>query len=119
MKAFTKEEIQKFTPEQQVEFAKMEAQSIETRQRLLKQARGFGRGFGLVIGTLMAVVFGLASYGMFQPRAITFSIIVVVVLINVHAAALHRRLDSVMRLLDHNLGAGQTPEDENRGKLRA
>ena len=98
----TREQVQKLTPEQQETIGSLEAQRIRMRQQLLERARCY-RGRGLIEGLLIAVVCGLAMYGLASPRALPFAVMALIFLVWFHVAGLNRRLDALMQLLDHDI----------------
>jgi hypothetical protein len=97
----SKEEVQHFSPEQQRIFGLLEARRIRARQELVERARG-NRSLVILAGLLLGAVGALAVYSLIKPQALMFSILALTGLITIHTAALNRRLDALMELLDHD-----------------
>lgn len=97
-----RDEIQNLPQEQQEAFARLLLQRAESRQQLLKRAR-LGRGTNVLGGLLMGLGGGLAILSTSMPRALPFAIIAVTALVAFHAAALNRRIDALMDLLETDI----------------
>ena len=110
MSAIAKDQLQRFTPEQQETIATLEATRIKKRQELIEQARHYrGRQwFPLVVMgiSLLACAFTSHHQGILPYLAG----IVLWILIQFHAAGVNRRIDALIELFqtdpkkaDHDL----------------
>ncbi len=96
MSALTNEQIERLSPEQKADLAKLELGRAAKRERLLKQARGsevllFVQGAGLLLGL------GVAVYGRVAwPILLCLGAMAVVVAFGIGSAS--RRIDALLAL---------------------
>ena len=108
MNTLTKDQIQKLTPEQQADVAVLELERARVRQRLLEQARS-RRGETIVAVLLPAFVMTpLMLLGSFRSSFIgslllVMSIGAVFVGTGIQINLINRRIDALIRLLEHEL----------------
>jgi|ERR1041385_6231324 hypothetical protein len=104
MSAFTRDQVQKLTPEQQEAFGTLEAQRIRSRQQLLQRARRNSMGVGTAL--LMGFVNALAGLCLSFPRALPVAIIAAIGFTAFLAGRLNRRIDMLMELLEQDMEKG-------------
>jgi hypothetical protein len=109
MTSLTREEIGRLGPEEQKQLARLEAQHVAAQEQLQRRVRGQG-GTDAILGTLMGVTLGLALFGIWDPRALTFSIILLVGLVGFQFRMANRRMDALNELM-----ARQSPSAIGRG----
>src|SRR5262245_10544398 len=112
MNTLSREQIQKLSPEEQVALADFEAQEVRVHQRLVSRA-GVSVPRDIFAGLLAGLAAGLAIYGLAQPKAIPFAIIVVIVFVGVHVKGIHNRLDALTQVLDLERTRNETPTPQS------
>jgi hypothetical protein len=112
VRTLTKEQVQRLRPDQQVAIATMEAESVRAKQQLIDRA-GPSRTRDAVTGLLAGAALGLAIFSFVQPRALAFSIISLVALVNVHIVGINRRLDALLQLLHPDLSVLAEAEQQD------
>jgi fatty acid desaturase len=98
MKTLTQEEIQRLTPEQQTDLARLELRRAQKHERLLKQARE-SRYFMFASVGGAAVAYG-ATVISGAPVWSQISIFALAMAMFVQAVGVNRRLDGLMDLLE-------------------
>ena len=96
MRALTKDEIARLSPEQQVDLARLEASQAGKRERLLKQARG-SEFLLFSQATCLAIALGSVVYARFPwPLLLCLCALIVAVAIGLGSAKL--RMDALLSL---------------------
>ena len=108
MSTLNKEQIQKLAPEQQQAYASMLASRARLRQELLAQTRQ-PWPYRFVAGIIFAAAVGLALAG--RPSTLSLCLVLLALLVQIHAIAVHRRLDALLKLLDAELKSPTERED--------
>jgi fatty acid desaturase len=96
MNTITKEQIQQFTPEQQVAVAAMALRRVQKRERLLKQARQSRRSI-FATAAMLALAYGVA--------VLQLGVFVLALAIMVQSIAVNRRLDAMLELFEDDHAA--------------
>jgi phage shock protein PspC (stress-responsive transcriptional regulator) len=111
MNALTKDQVQKLSPEQQAELARIEAEHVRARHEIVNKARR-DQGTDIPAGVVMGVAGGLAIYSTVEPKAFQFVWIAVIALVGHYAGKINRRLDALMELLDKDAEIKQRASQE-------
>jgi len=104
MSAIAKDQMQRFTPEQQETLGTLEAIRVKKRQDLLEQARHY-RGQQWLAPLFVAIFFLVAVFATqkIAPYLVGISLWV---LIQFHAAGVNRRLDALVAQLAEDTKGG-------------
>jgi hypothetical protein len=108
MSGIAKDQMQRFSPEQQEALAMLETNRVKKRQELLERARDYrGRQsfppLMACISFMVAFIFATRHEQIVPPYVIGFSLLI---LIQFHAKGANRRIDALMELLRTDLKDG-------------
>ena len=101
----TKEQWEKLSPEQQQALAAVELRSLDKRQRLLRQARGY-TGRWLLSVVLLLYMPALLLLGAKTQQLVAFALLGLFALVQFHVTGINRRLNALMELLERDRSDG-------------